>query len=278
MQGSSKNEFCPSFLYLLIFAVISSPFCLDSIFYMMGGQIIILAISGTAGVSIDMFLQYLMIGIILFIGMSYFSVMNYITQLKTIRLDKANQELSAMSMHDQLTGINNRHSLHIFLSEHWNDFASKGVSVAFVMIDIDSFKNYNDKISHIEGDECLKTVVRNALNSNLFAPDNFFRFGGDEFLLVIPQTTEEQIKAIGVGLVRCIYDAHLKSAPDSPYPYISISAGGYVGPIQADKKMDYYIGQADAQLYLAKNHGSNCFFYNGQEIESNSNEASIKLF
>jgi diguanylate cyclase (GGDEF)-like protein len=135
------------------------------------------------------------------------------------------------------------------------------------MFDIDSFKNYNDYLSHIEGDECLKAVVNAVRFAQLFPGEDFYRFGGDEFLIVLPNVSEEELRLIGFNVVQAIYHAKLRSAPNAPYPYVSVSAGAYWGKLEANKNLDDYLAIADKQLYLAKGAGNNRFYFRDQEVK-----------
>jgi diguanylate cyclase (GGDEF)-like protein len=267
LNTAKSDSFCPSFLYLLIFALFASPYWIDSYFFMVSGILSILLITGFGPAATSLMLQYALIGFIFFVGLVYLGSLSYLTQLKTIRLNQANDELAFLSTHDQLTGINNRHSLHTYLAENWARFVEENIPVAFVMFDVDSFKIYNDRLSHMQGDECLKAIVQAAKNAKLFAEENLYRFGGDEFLLVLPGLNEEETKRIGSHLVQTIYGAKLPSAPGSHYPFVSVSAGAYLGPIALDKTLDDYLAEADKQLYLSKKNGSNCFCFRDQKVE-----------
>ena len=133
------------------------------------------------------------------------------------------------------------------------------------MFDVDSFKKYNDTLSHIEGDNCLQVVVNSVKKANLFPENAFYRFGGDEFLVVLSGINAKQVKRIGRGLVKAVYDAQLPAAVGAPYPFVSVSAGAFFGPVEPGKIIDHYIAEADKQLYLAKNSGHNCFFFQGEK-------------
>jgi hypothetical protein len=140
LNPNGAETFCPSFLYLLIFALIASPYLLDSLVPMVGGLIVVLVISGLGGVGLVTLLQYGLIGLIFLSGMVYLASFNYLSEIKTIRLNKANDELAFLSTHDPLTGVNNRHSLHTYLAANRPLLLSKKSQVAFIMMDIDCFQ------------------------------------------------------------------------------------------------------------------------------------------
>jgi diguanylate cyclase (GGDEF)-like protein len=263
---NNRGSFCPSFLYLLIFTLVSSPFLLDGLFFLGGGLTMILTISLVGQDQTVLVLQYALIGFILLAGMIYLASWNYVSEVRSLRLNEANDELSFLSTHDQLTCANNRHSLHTYLAQASPDLIAKKSPVAFIMFDVDSFKSYNDNLSHMEGDEALKRIVNAIKTANLFPEEDFFRFGGDEFLIVLPDADLDKVRLIGRELVRAVYASRIPSAPDAPFPYLSISAGAYLGVMEESKNLDDYLAEADKELYLAKNNGQNRCYFLDEEV------------
>jgi GGDEF domain-containing protein len=84
---------------------------------------------------------------------------------------------------------------------------------------------------------------------------------------VIPNATKEEVKRIGIGIVKAVYSAKMRSAPNSPFPYVSISAGASLCSMVPEKNLDDYLAEADKELYLAKNGGRNRFYFLGKEIK-----------
>jgi diguanylate cyclase (GGDEF)-like protein len=267
LNPNGKDSFCPSFFYLLIFALIASPYALDSLVPMLGGLIVILVISGLGGIGMITLLQYALIGLIFLAGMVYLTSFHYLSEIKTIRLNEANDELAFLSTHDPLTGVKNRHSLHTYLAANMPSFLSQKSQVGFLMMDIDFFKSYNDSLSHVEGDECLKKVVNAITSAKLFSEDFLYRFGGDEFLLVIPNATNEEVKQIGKDIVKAVYSAKIPAPLNARFPYVSLSAGASLCSMVPAKNLDDYLAEADKELYLAKKGGRNRFYFLDQEIQ-----------
>jgi diguanylate cyclase (GGDEF)-like protein len=174
--------------------------------------------------------------------------------------------LHFLSTHDQLTGIKNRHSLHTDLAESLPHYLEEDADISFIMFDIDSFKKYNDSLSHIEGDNYLQIVVDSVKKAGLFSDDCFYRFGGDEFLIVLPGVNAKQVRRIGLSVVKAVYAAKLPAAKEAPFPYVSVSAGAFFGPVEEKKNLDDYLAEADKQLYLAKNNGHNRFYFLGEDV------------
>lgn len=227
-----------------------------------------IAIAFVGQSNLVMILQYFLIGAIFLSGMVYLSSQNYANEIKALRLNQANDELNFLSTHDPLTCINNRHSLHIYLAEKLPEFQAKEVALGFVMLDVDSFKKYNDTLSHVKGDECLQIIVDSIKKARLFPDEDFYRFGGDEFLILLPEVSPQDIQRVGEGIVKAVYARQLPSAKGAPYPFVSVSVGGYLTPADSSKNLDDYLAEADKQLYLAKNAGYNRFFFLDQEIYS----------
>ena len=138
-------------------------------------------------------------------------------------LQLANSELNVLSSRDPLTGLMNRRALDAALDLAWKEASHKKAPIAFVMIDIDRFKQFNDTYGHIEGDECLRRLggVLNKIadfHSALAA-----RFGGEEFVIVFPFVSG--VDALGLAeFVRLAIQAELP-----PLPGLYTSAP-YLGP------------------------------------------------
>ena len=265
-NSAQRDSFCPSFLYLLVFTLVSSPYLLDSLLTMLGGLTAVITIAAVGQSEIVLLLQYGLIGAILLAGMIYLSSTNFVDEAKTKRLNSANDELHFLSTHDQLTGIKNRHSLHTDLAESLPHHLEEDADISFIMFDIDSFKKYNDSLSHIEGDNYLQIVVDSVKKAGLFSDDCFYRFGGDEFLIVLPGVNAKQVRRIGLSVVKAVYAAKLPAAKEAPFPYVSVSAGAFFGPVEEKKNLDDYLAEADKQLYLAKNNGHNRFYFLGEDV------------
>lgn len=263
---AERGSFCPSYLYLLIFTLVFSPYLLDSLLAMLGGLAIVITIAAVGQSEVVLLLQYGLIGAILFAVMIYLSSINFVDETKTARLKSANDKLDFLSTHDQLTGIKNRRSLHVDLVENLSHYLQINANVAFIMFDIDSFKKQNDTLSHIEGDNCLQSVVNSVKKAGLFSDDCFYRFGGDEFLVVLPGANARQVRRIGLSIVKAVYGAKLPAAKEAPFPYVSVSAGAFFGPVEEKKNLDDYLVEADKQLYLAKNNGHNRFYFLGEDV------------
>ena len=112
-----------------------------------------------------------------------------------------------------------------------------------MLSDIDDFKKFNDSLGHGKGDQILKSF--SALLKNVFGENNCYRYGGDEFLIIIPYADEKEFLK---GIETC-------SKADKEFNF----SGGYVTgtPLESDDFRNL-IAQADERLYKAKQKGKNC--------------------
>ena len=158
----------------------------------------------------------------------------------TIVNERLNKELTTLSYSDPLTGIKNRHALR----EDFKNYINKPVVIMYC--DIDDFKKANDTLGHRHGDEILKTFAREL--SGQFSSRNCYRMGGDEFLIILSETSEATFLAKETYLRK--YTKNL----------LSYSAGYVTGNAIDDENLRSYIDQADKNLYLAKKQGKGHLF------------------
>ncbi len=156
-------------------------------------------------------------------------------------------ETRRMAMEDALTGLGNRRSLDIALGELSED---PHRTVSLIFIDLDNFKGINDTFSHQVGDQVLQQVGRLLLAASR-ANDSVIRFGGDEFVLLLPDTTCEQAQAMAERL-RLLVAAH-PWVPADPRLRVRLSIG--VAEHQAGAAYDEMLTAADLAAYVSKRAG-----------------------
>ncbi|RTE64732.1 GGDEF domain-containing protein [Amphritea opalescens] len=157
---------------------------------------------------------------------------------------------------DQLTGLANRRSMDNILKQEWAKAERHQRLLALVMLDIDFFKNYNDHYGHQAGDDCLKKVAQAILDSGQRASDVSVRYGGEEFLLILPDTDALAAKKIA-NKVRASIAALDITHQDSPFDTVTVSAGVAVQTQRNFSTIRDLLMAADAALYQAKNNGRN---------------------
>lgn len=163
---------------------------------------------------------------------------------RTAALAKLNGELQKLARHDALTGVGNR-----LLMEEWVAGLSCNSQMAVIMLDIDHFKQVNDRYGHKVGDKVLKQVAQ-CLASHVRLDDLVVRFGGEEFLLALRGVTQEKALDIAESLREQV--AALCPLPSSGKVTVSLGLA-----LIKSAGFDAAVAKADAALYEAKRNGRN---------------------
>jgi diguanylate cyclase (GGDEF)-like protein len=177
---------------------------------------------------------------------------------RTEELEVANRELESLSMEDTLLGIGNRRAMEVDM-EHTHSLATRHQrGYVAVLLDVDHFKLYNDYYGHMAGDKALQRVTAVILSA-VRKSDRLYRYGGEEFLLLLPDTAARGGRTLTKRLVDKLHAAGLEHVM-SPYNVVTISAG--LSDYQADAASRHHTWQdivqkADQALYQAKEKGRN---------------------
>lgn len=173
-------------------------------------------------------------------------------------LADANNRLELLARTDPLTGVANRRSMAEAINRCWTGAREPGSGIAMLMCDIDEFKKLNDNLGHAEGDRCLikiAGIIQSSLGSER---DQVARFGGEEFLVLLPNATEENAKAVAETIRSRVEAAVLDNPSSRVAPYVTISVGVAAGTADRDGvSPDQLQRWADAALYRAKSSGRN---------------------
>jgi diguanylate cyclase (GGDEF)-like protein len=178
-------------------------------------------------------------------------------QNKTEDLQKLNEELQALSMEDHLMEIGNRRAMEVDLIHTHATAKRYNQSYSTLLVDVDHFKLYNDHYGHQMGDDVLK-IVANLLKANIRAADRIYRYGGEELLLILPNTDASQAHYPAKKLVTVIAQDCIPHSK-SPFQVLTISCGGACS-IENDQILDQWedvVKLADLSLYQAKEAGRN---------------------
>ena len=177
--------------------------------------------------------------LILLIAYRYKVVANYNTRLKF------------MAQHDPLTGIYNRNKLYEYLNNELRLYQRYQRHFAVIFFDVDDFKRVNDSYGHNEGDRALSQLA-SIVNQELRETDHFGRWGGEEFLIVLPEARLATALLIAEKLRQAIasYDFRFDNHP------ITCSFG--IAEVQEGDTIESLIHRADEALYFAKSEGKNC--------------------
>ncbi len=161
--------------------------------------------------------------------------------------DKKKVEL--LSVTDKLTGLYNRLKLDELLSQEIERARRYGSTFSLILLDIDDFKEVNDNYGHSEGDEVLKKIARR-LQSSIRVTDTVYRYGGEEFLILCPETALAKTLIMAEHLRM---NASETKFPISPNQTISLGVSTY----QQGDSCSSVIDRADEELYKAKRAGKN---------------------
>ena len=162
------------------------------------------------------------------------------------------QRLETMATTDSLTGLANRHALDLLLDQQTRDVARNNRPLSAIMLDIDHFKRLNDSRGHLAGDEVLRGVAA-TLRDNLRATDIACRWGGEEFLLILPNTDLASATLVACNLRESFETARYRFNERS----LSITVSSGVAAYRTNESRESLIARADALLYQAKSDGRN---------------------
>ncbi len=168
------------------------------------------------------------------------------------RLSMQLQGVRTMATIDPLTGVLNRQAIFGVLEDEIRRASRYARPLSVVFVDIDHFKRVNDTYGHAAGDLLLHQVAA-GLRQNLRASDHVGRYGGEEFMLVLPETDVPAAAAIGEKLRRLVGASELL-LEDGTVLRVSISAG-VAGGLSQHLQLDTLVRDADAALYAAKGLG-----------------------
>ncbi len=170
-------------------------------------------------------------------------------------LEDANIRLQALTMQDGLTGIHNRRYFDETVEAEWQRSLRSRSSLALLLIDIDFFKDFNDKYGHLAGDECLKRVAQIIQDSITRPSDAVARFGGEEFVVILPDTLSDGAVHVAENIRRALHSMRVKLDEGTAQVSVSIGVATLV-PDETRTPQDL-IAIADQALYQAKSSGRN---------------------
>jgi len=178
------------------------------------------------------------------------------TVAREAELERLNGELALVTRTDPLTGLGNRRRLDEELAVAAARAARYGDDCAIALLDIDGFKSYNDALGHVAGDAALQSIAT-ALAASVRVTDTVCRFGGDEFVVLMPAQPRSGAARASERMRRAVEDLQLQYPRPSGPQVLTISAGIALLGRSAAHDEDEVLRQADAELYRAKEAGRN---------------------
>ena len=172
-----------------------------------------------------------------------------------ITSNKLQVESEHAAITDGLTGLHNRRWLSDSFKRQMHRCELSNLPCTVIMLDIDHFKEVNDKFGHIAGDRILCTMAQVLLNT-MRPADLIARYGGEEFALCLPDTSTEDSSLIAERLRISISEAKTYIEGGKQLPTVTVSIG--IAPMHPGQTLDSLISNADSALYRAKAKGRNC--------------------
>ncbi len=210
-----------------------------------GGISITLPIS-PAATPIYMYVGHGFLGLFGMVGISIFWYL----------LFHAHRKIHRQTIVDSLTGIANRRHFSKKIAEEFSRSRRTGEPLSVLMCDVDDFKNYNDHYGHNAGDGALVRVAKEIEKSAKRPGDLTARFGGEEFVVVLPQTSGAGARKVAEEILLNMEKADIPHL-SSPFGRITLSIGAATDLDKELSSSEELINQADKALYLAKKRGKN---------------------
>jgi diguanylate cyclase (GGDEF)-like protein len=173
-------------------------------------------------------------------------------QHKNEQLEESMEKLRELAISDPLTGLANRRYFGEQLARQFNEALRYGVDLSCCMVDLDHYKQFNDTLGHQMGDQLLEMTAA-MIRSSLRGADIAARYGGDEFVLLLPQTGAEEAQAV-IKRIRQMLELEFQRDSRLSVP-VTLSAG--VASLKEDhpNTADELVSMADMALYRAKDLG-----------------------
>jgi diguanylate cyclase (GGDEF)-like protein len=177
--------------------------------------------------------------------------------LRNQEITMLNDQLRSLSITDELTGLYNRRYMNNRLKEEWSRAKRSHNTLAVALVDLDYFKQYNDRYGHPAGDVCLKKLARLMDHGFRRSGEIVARYGGEEFLIILSDTNQDDAVYLIDNLRRRVEQEKIVHEDSTISDYVTISAGLVYGSPEPEASLDEFIKKADEALYQAKGEGRN---------------------
>jgi len=191
------------------------------------------------------------------IGMQFSTLRAELSQ-RNRQLTLSLARIQELASHDDLTGtFNRRHFMELLQDERERSHRTRQpYSVA--LFDLDHFKTINDRFGHPAGDAVLRDFCT-LVQAHMRVTDRFARWGGEEFVLLMPVTTPVESASLAVERIRSAVASHDWSSTSALPAHVRVTVSAGVATCMADESVETLLARADAALYQAKDAGRNCF-------------------
>ena len=186
------------------------------------------------------------------------------------KLQEAYNAVEALAITDALTGLANRRRFDQYIAVEWRRSMRDRQPLSLLMLDADKFKAYNDTYGHQRGDNCLKQIAEACMDVVSRPGDLIARFGGEEFVVVLPNTESEGAMHVANEICEALRSRRLPHTGNAP-GIVTISAGCATQIPKFGKHAHDLVEQADKALYRAKSNGRDQVC-DSKEIEATAEE------
>ena len=176
---------------------------------------------------------------------------------KASDLIAANKQLEVLTYQDGLTGLYNRRYFDKQLTTEINRHFRQKQPLSLILCDIDHFKLFNDFYGHQQGDNCLKQVAQCICTNVARMSDANCRYGGEEFAIILPNTSVEQSTLVAERLCLAIENMKIPHEKSKTSSFVTLTIGVVTIPPEQTTSVDSIVGSADKALYLGKRNGRN---------------------
>jgi len=175
--------------------------------------------------------------------------------LEKVKLNQLNSHLKGLASTDPLTGIANRREFETIIKNEWNRAIRNGAPLGLLIIDIDNFKAYNDTYGHQKGDLCLIEIAESFSELVKRSGETVVRFGGEEFVIIVPNCNEESLLKLGHNICQAVRDLEIPHSHSSVSNLVTCSIGAASWVVRVSDTQKSFIDSADLALYRAKTRG-----------------------
>lgn len=177
---------------------------------------------------------------------------------KSEELNATNDSLILTANKDPLVFALNRFAL----DEYWKSMLDNDAieKIGVIIFDIDNFKSFNDNYSHLMGDKVLQSICKIVTDYLISKGLYFFRYGGEEFVIILENCTDEELLKTGVDIKNTVYEANLSRMDNPNYDRVTITVGCAI-LTKLEMVHGDFISKADKALYTGKNGTKNCVVF-----------------
>lgn len=175
------------------------------------------------------------------------------------KLQTTNRELARLAIMDELTQIMNRRQFNKFLASERERLTQLDKPLSLIMCDVDHFKSYNDTYGHLAGDQCLVEIAKVLKEATRRASDLVARFGGEEFVLILPNTSIDVVERISKDILSRVKNLKIPHTTSNPCGVVTISLGAVTTFPGKNGSPEILLQVADQLLYQSKQKGRNTY-------------------